>query len=683
MTIDVTGTVTALALVQVNEPATVDLGNIRINTPLSRDISVTNAAPAGGQSLDAIIGANGGSVSASGTIALLAPGATDATSLAVELQSSQAGIVSGTVGLTFSSQYPNGTVTALANQAANLTLKGTVYNEAAYAVANTAPIFHVGDAGIASLIVSDPSSTIYREPLVASVIGASGSITATATTTADIAPNATAGIAYVLPTGHAGTVTGAVTLSFASDGRTIDGSPLTQLGTEVVQIAGTIDNYATAALVALDGGTLTGSGTNYTLDLGVIAPGTTLSAIQIGVENVAASFADLLSGNFIAAGGPITLRGTSFSGVAAGQESDSLSIGLNVGTLGMFAGTIVLDPTGYNASGYAGTLAAQTITVIGSVAPLAEPVVNTPTVVNFGAVRAGTTLSQAISVSNISPAGSEALDVTASASGQATVAGAISQLPAGRVADSGDIVAGLTDLAAGLNTGAVTLNFSSENNLGVYHSTAPHSQSVTLIATVYNEATHAVSTGSLQVFHVGDANAGTILVYNDPYAPYTENLVASVIGSSGAITVAPTTTADIPYYGEGSIGYTIPTNQTGTVTGTVTLSFASDGTGTDGAPLTTIGTQVVTLAAAVLNYATAAVIAVAGPGTLSGGNGFYTLNLGDLAQGQAGLTEDLGITNAAGGTSDGLFGTVVASGDASIDFGGPYRVLGYRRRRGG
>jgi hypothetical protein len=46
---------------------------------------------------------------------------------------------------------------------------------------------------------------------------------------------------------------------------------------------------------------------------------------------------------------------------------NGMSVTLNTGTVGEFTQTITLDPTGYNSSGFSGTLAAETLTVTGTV----------------------------------------------------------------------------------------------------------------------------------------------------------------------------------------------------------------------------------------------------------------------------------------------------------------------------
>ncbi len=58
---------------------------------------------------------------------------------------------------------------------------------------------------------------------------------------------------------------------------------------------------------------------------------------------------------------------SSFTGLAAGQVQSGLSVMLQTAQAGAFIQTITLDPTGSNASGYAGALAPEVLTVTGTV----------------------------------------------------------------------------------------------------------------------------------------------------------------------------------------------------------------------------------------------------------------------------------------------------------------------------
>ena len=370
-----------------------------------------------------------------------------------------------------------------------------------------------------------------------------------------------------------------------------------------------------------------------------------------------------------------TGSGVSGSGTSSIVISGSLSqVNADLTTLtdtpaGSAADTITITAT----DSYGST--ANSAQIIGAVQNLAIAQILTATPITFGAVRVGTTLSKAISIRNIATAGAEGLNVTASAAGAATVSGSIKNLAAGAVADSTDIVVGLSTTSSGVESGTISLGYTSQTATGTLHQPAVSSSQIAVSATVYAEAS-AYAVAQSPVFHVGDSGVGEIVVSNTAVAPYSEALVATVTGSSGAISTATGSTGDIAASHSANISFVVPTTTAGTITGTTTLSYASDGTGTDGAPLASVGTQSLSLTAAVLNYAKAQVIAVAGQGILSGGNGSYTLNLGDVQQGDTAFIEELGVENAAIPVSDVLAGSVNATGDSAITFGGPYQFSG-------
>jgi hypothetical protein len=139
---------------------------------------------------------------------------------------------------------------------------------------------------------------------------------------------------------------------------------LTLGGTEVV-ISGQVNNYATAALSLQQGapGTLTGNKVDgYTLGVGVILNPTT---IGLAVQNIAAGYADYLTGRFAASGG------TNFDNTGLGSfiassagAGDFVINALQAGSIGE---VITLTPTDSNAGGYSAALAPIFVTVTGAV----------------------------------------------------------------------------------------------------------------------------------------------------------------------------------------------------------------------------------------------------------------------------------------------------------------------------
>jgi len=140
-----------------------------------------------------------------------------------------------------------------------------------------------------------------------------------------------------------------------------------------VALTGTVDNYATAAIAEISGaGTPTQSGANYTLNLGTLTASSSPVAIDLGVSNAATGMADLLSGSFSIAnssGAFINNEDSAFAGLAAGQADIAPAVTLTAATDGAFIETITLNAIGSNAD-YSSTLAPETVTINGSVAPV-------------------------------------------------------------------------------------------------------------------------------------------------------------------------------------------------------------------------------------------------------------------------------------------------------------------------
>ena len=413
----------------------------------------------------------------------------------------------------------------------------------------------------------------------------------------------------------------------------------------------TVDNYAQASVEKLGGeGALTGSNGHYTLDLGTISQGTGGHTVQLGVRNSASGPADLLSGTFSVTGdSAFSNTGLdAFGSVAAGQADGAPHIALSTANTGTFTETVTLNPTGSNASGYSGALAAETITITGKVVPgLAVAQVNTASPVDFGArLRLGAASgTQPISVSNAGATGAEALEASiVGVSGAATASGTISQLGAGQT-DTADLTVGLDSSAAGVRSGNVTIGFVSDGST----STTLPSQSVQVTGTVYREATSSVSAPANLVFHIGDPGLAHLSVQNTAAIDgFSEKLRATTTGVAGGLTGATGSTGLIAAGGtDGSdLSVSFSTAQAGTVSGSVTVDLQSDGTGTDGFATDELGTTAVAVSATVDNYAQAALEKLNGEGTLSESNGSYVLDLGTLGMGSGKHKVQLGYRTA-------------------------------------
>ena len=363
----------APATFQLNTPTSLTLANQRVGaTGLTQALSITNAGTAPAQGLDVGVGGLVGSATGSGTIALLAAGATDSTSIRVGLSTAQAGTITGTVTLAAASDGYGTTGTGQVSVGtATITVGGAVYRTAAPALLAPASfITHVGQTTTAAIGVAntDPVDG-YSEALIAHAVGASAGLTATGSTGLITASGSTS-LAVTVSTATTGTITGHVTLDLISDGTGIDNLGTVDLGLRTIDVTGTVQNYATATLAQVaGGGTLTHSGTAWTLDFGTLMQGAASLTAELGVRNSATGPADQLSGSFAAGTVPaaFTEALSGFSGLNAGQATTGETVTFATGQAGSFSQTITLNAAGSNASGYSGALAAQTLTIIGTV----------------------------------------------------------------------------------------------------------------------------------------------------------------------------------------------------------------------------------------------------------------------------------------------------------------------------
>ena len=130
--------------------------------------------------------------------------------------------------------------------------------------------------------------------------------------------------------------------------------------------------------------------------------------------------------------------------------------------------------------------------------------------------------------------------------------------------------------------------------------------------------------------HVGDSGDQTLTITNiDPNDGYSENLIATVVGTTGAVT-ASGTTGDIAPQADGTIAVKFSTATAGSV-GTVTLDLKSDGTGIDGLGMTDLGDVTIPVAVTCGNVPAAAQFEeLSGGGTFTQNGSAYSLNLGTI-----------------------------------------------------
>ena len=278
--------------------------------------------------------------------------------------------------------------------------------------------------------------------------------------------------------------------------------------------------------------------------------------------------------------------------------------------------------------------------------------------------RVGGSNTAAVTVANTAPAGSfsEDLNVTVGgATDAATGAGAITGRLAGtNNTGTGAIAVAVDTSTAGAKTGGVTLNYETagavggvSNGLGT---ASVGSEVVAVSGNVYRLAqgqTTPVSTSFGNV-HVGDSAVQNLTVSNTAVADgFSESLnmtLGAVTGNayttsgSGGVTQLAAGASTVPV----TLG--IDTSTAGAKSGSLTLNYASDGTGTSGLAAIAAGSQTVTVSGAVYRLASA--------NTLGAVN-FGNVHVGDTVQ------QALVITNTA--LADGFSESLNASFGASSD----------------
>ena len=401
---------TAFNLASSSTIAPVSFGVLHVGTGVqTRSLSITNTAPTGAfsEGLDSAFGTytNTGTVgvSTSGSIVNLAAGGTDASSMKLSVNTTTAGVVSGTVQV---KQTSNGTVSGLANTAlpdqnpaVSGTVTATVTNLAAPQINTVQPVafgnVRVGSAASQALSITNTAPAgSFTESLVAGVAGVSGGVTASggfgpgATSLAPQGTNAT-GVVVGISTATAGSKNGAATLRFGSDGTAFAGGTVTDLGTQDVAVTGSVYrlasptvNTASVALAARVGGTASGA----------------LSVTNTSPD----AYTEGLKASLGAGPAGFTGSGAVANLVAGGTDASTLKVALNTGTAGTFSGSqaVTFASTGAGTTGAAdAALTSGSVAVSGKVYAAAVASVS-PNPVNFGTVHVGDTATKTVAVGN-------------------------------------------------------------------------------------------------------------------------------------------------------------------------------------------------------------------------------------------------------------------------------------------
>ena len=549
---------------------------------------------------------------------------------------------------------------------------GLAPNAAAYRLAdpNTlAPIafgnVHVGDAVSQALTITNLAPNDgFSEKLNAGFGSATdGRITfAGAVNGLGASSSNTSSMVVGLNTAAAGSVNGAVTVNFASDGAGTSGLGVTALPSQSVGVSGTIEAVGNVFRLAS-----ASAATPNPVDFGNVRVGSVASQ-ALTIANTAANdgFSEKLNASIGGASAGVTAAG-SFNLLAPQASNNSaLVVGIDTATAGARSGTatITLASDGTGTSGLGVTpLAAQTVNVSGAVYRLANPSLAPPSVAL--AARVGDAApAAALGVTNVSPdAYTERLNAGFGAvSPGFSGSGSITGLAAG--ASSNALGVSLNTAAAGSFGGTAAVNFvsSGAGTTGAADAALP-AQSVALTGHVYTPAVAQANTTVVDfgIVHRGDTVTGRAVSVTNAAggSALNDTLQASLVNAPAGFTTSGSVTGlGAGATDDSSLRIDLNTATAGIFGGNANVAFTShDGELADLA----LGNATVALHGAVNNFAEAA-LTKTGAGTLTRSGNTYTLDFGTLALGAGAQSASLAVLNSAIGPADLLSGTFDLAG---------------------
>jgi hypothetical protein len=368
------------ALASVLSPIPVTMASQRVGGSLSQALTLSNLAPTGvySEKLNASVSAGAGTT-AGGVVSLLAAGDTS-HALWVGVDTSTAGLKSGTVSVALAStgQGTSGLSTlTLAGQ--QVQVSGKVYAPAVAQLDSNVlkfGIVHVGDTVGSGITVRNGAAPLaLNDALVGSAGGGGGGFTVGGSLAGMLAgAQDSSSLIVSLDTSHAGVYGGTADLAFASHNP--DMSDLALAGQQVA-LSAQVNNYAELGLSKLSGaGSFAGSGSNsYTLDFGTLTLGDGALSAELMAGNVAQGLSDMLGLQFELGTASLHFTLNGFGpviGLGAG-EHHGLQISFSGLLAGAFDDVITLHATGSNASGYAGALSDVRLHLVGNVVAVPEP----------------------------------------------------------------------------------------------------------------------------------------------------------------------------------------------------------------------------------------------------------------------------------------------------------------------
>ena len=461
----------AYRLAEPNVVAPVAFGNVHVGDAVSQALTIANLAPNDGFSerLDASFGsASDARITSSGSIAGLAAGSSNSTTMVVGLDTAAAGTVNGTVTVQFASNGAGTSglgITALPSQAVGVTgvieTVGNVFRLATPSAAAPNPVdfgnVRIGSVATQALTIANTAPNDgFSEKLNASIGGATAGVTASGSFTL-LAPQASNGSSLVvgIDTSSAGAKAGTATITLASDGTGTSGLGVTPLPSQNVTVGGAVYRLANP--------TVAPPSIALAARVGDAAPTSSLTVTNVSPD----AYTERLNAGFGPVAAGFSGSGT-VTGLSAGASSNALGVALNTGAAGSFNGNATVNLV----SSGAGTtnapdaaLPSQNVALSGHVYTPAVAQTNT-TVVDFGIVHRGdVVVDRAVSVTNaaaVTPLNDALAASIGGAPAPFTTSGSVAGLAAGAT-DATNLRVGLGTANAGVFAGSANVGFASHD----------------------------------------------------------------------------------------------------------------------------------------------------------------------------------------------------------------------------
>jgi fibronectin-binding autotransporter adhesin len=499
-----------------------------------------------------------------------------------------------------------------------------------------------------------------------------GAVTVAAANYGPLAPGASQSESVTYDPGTAGALTGQ---SFEVV------SNFDNVGAKTVAVTGAAYDYANPVVSA-----------SQPIDVGNFHVGSPSGQVAVPIANAVvtnASYQEGLDASVSGASGSATSNDGTISLLAAGGSSNAITVGLDGKAAGVETGSVTLNLTsdGQGTSGLGTTaLSPQTVTVTGTGYNLAQS--STIGTIDLGVLHAGTgTVTQAITVSNIAPAGNytEGLDSSFGSytnnggSLTPTFTGSITNLAGGGM-DNTSMTVSLSTATAGVVSGNIAILQDSNGTIdGLGNTTLPTQNpavSGTVEAIVTNLAQPQITNAPISFGNVRIGTSvptqGLSVTNAAPVSPYSEGLIASVTGASGGATAtggfgSPGKSLAAGTMNNSGIQIGIDTSSAGQVNGTATVDFESDGT-PFGGTVTDLGNTNVGVTGTVYRLATGSA---------------QDVNLGATRLGGA-LAGNIAVTNTAAndGYSENLDASITGSTPAVSSTGGAVTGLAAGKTNG-